>query len=168
MHNGKKIGLKPMTPEHILKDDLARASRAKTEAKNKSENQIVAADFIPPNNTKSDSTHATEIRLKSPCMLANKIDIAELDVNNTQCYAIVCKEVLFSFEDMPPSLTPAIAIILQKYEDVFPSELPPGLPPVRGIEQQIDLIPSATFPNRVLYRTNPEETKEIQRQIQEL
>src|SRR4051812_49610386 len=40
MHNGKKIGLKPMTPEQILKDDLARASRAKTEEKNKSENQI--------------------------------------------------------------------------------------------------------------------------------
>ena len=62
-----------MTPEQILKDDLARASRAKTEEKNKSENQIVAADFIPPKNTKSDCTHATEIRLKSPCMLANKI-----------------------------------------------------------------------------------------------
>jgi hypothetical protein len=29
MHDGKKIGLKPMTPEQILKDDLARASREK-------------------------------------------------------------------------------------------------------------------------------------------
>jgi hypothetical protein len=29
MHDGKKIGLKPMTPEQILKDDLARASRVK-------------------------------------------------------------------------------------------------------------------------------------------
>jgi hypothetical protein len=29
MHDGKKIGLKPMTPEQILKDDLPRASRAK-------------------------------------------------------------------------------------------------------------------------------------------
>ena len=25
--------------------------------------------------------------------------------------------------------------------DVFPSEIPPGLPPVRGIEHKIDLIP---------------------------
>src|SRR4051794_26586663 len=98
MHNGKKIGLKPMTPEQILKDDLARASRVKTEEKNKSENQIIAADFVPPKTTKSDSKHATEIRLKSPCMFANKIDIAELDVNTTPCYAIVCKDVLFLFE----------------------------------------------------------------------
>src|SRR4051812_22395231 len=158
MHDGKKIGLKPMTPEQILKDDLARDSRAKTEEKNKSENQIVAADFVPPKNTKS-----AEIRLKSLCMLANKIDIAELDVNNTQCYAIICKEIFFSFEDMPPSLAPAIANLLQEYEDVFPAELPPGLPPIRGIEHQIDLIPGATLPNHAPYKTNPEETKEIQR-----
>jgi hypothetical protein len=43
-----------------------------------------------------------------------------------------------------------------------------GLPPLRGIEHQIDLIPGASLPNRAAYRTNPEETKEIQRQVQEL
>jgi RIO-like serine/threonine protein kinase len=37
-----------------------------------------------------------------------------------------------------------------------------------GIEHQIDLISGATLPNRAAYRTNPEETKEIQRQVQEL
>ena len=52
--------------------------------------------------------------------------------------------------------------------DVFPQDVPPGLPPIRGIEHQIDLIPGASLPNRVPYCTNPEETKEIQRQIQEL
>ena len=39
---------------------------------------------------------------------------------------------------------------------------------MRGIEHQIDLIPGATLPNRAAYRTNPEETKEIQRQVQDL
>jgi hypothetical protein len=69
---------------------------------------------------------------------------------------------------MPPSLPPAVANILQEYEDVFPQDIPPGLPPIRGIEHQIDLIPGASLPNRAPYHTNPEETKEIQRQIQEL
>nr|ABF96581.1 retrotransposon protein, putative, Ty3-gypsy subclass [Oryza sativa Japonica Group] len=55
-----------------------------------------------------------------------------------------------------------------EYEDVFPAEIPPGLPPMRGIEHQIDLIPGASLPNRAAYRTNPEETKEIQRQVQDL
>jgi hypothetical protein len=57
---------------------------------------------------------------------------------------------------------------LQEYVDVFPADLPPGLPPLRGIEHQIDLIPGAQLPNRAPYHTNPEETKEIQRQVQAL
>jgi hypothetical protein len=145
-----------MTPEQILKDDLARASRLKNEEKHKSENEIIAADFVPP---KFDSTHATEIHLKNPCLLASNSDLAEIDVNITACYAIVCKEVLFSFEDMPPSLPPAVADLLQEYMDVFLQDVPPGLPPIRGIEHQIDLIPRALLPNRVPYCTNPEEKK---------
>ena len=58
--------------------------------------------------------------------------------------------------------------VLQEYEDVFPVEVPPGLPPKRGIENQIDLVSGASLPNRAPYRTNPEEIKEIQRQVQEL
>ena len=58
--------------------------------------------------------------------------------------------------------------LLQEFDDVFPDELPQGLPPLRGIEHRIDLIPGAPLPNRAPYRTNPEETKEIERQIQEL
>jgi hypothetical protein len=50
----------------------------------------------------------------------------------------------------------------------FPAEIPPGLPPLRGIEHQIDLIPGAMLPNHATYSTNLEETKEIQRQVQEL
>ena len=42
------------------------------------------------------------------------------------------------------------------------------MPPIRGIEHQIDLVPGAALPNRPPYRINPEETKEIQRQVQAL
>jgi hypothetical protein len=58
--------------------------------------------------------------------------------------------------------------VLQEYEDVFPKEVPPGLPPKRGIEHQIDLVPGTSLPNCASYCTNPEETKEIQCQVQEL
>jgi hypothetical protein len=164
IHDGKKIGMKPMTPEQIMKDDLARSSRLKNKQKHKSENEIISADFVPPKHTsKSNSNHDTEIRLKSPCLLASKSDLAEIDVNITPCYAIVWKEVLFSFEDMPPSLPHVVANLLQEYIDVFPQDVPPGLPPIRGIEQQIYLIPGASLPNHAPYRTNPKEIKEIQR-----
>ncbi|KAH9724547.1 Endonuclease [Citrus sinensis] len=54
------------------------------------------------------------------------------------------------------------------FDDVFPNEVPNSLPPIRGIEHQIDFIPGATTPNRPAYRSNPEETKELQRQVEEL
>jgi hypothetical protein len=124
---------------------------------------------MPSSSTsKSKPKHANEIHLKSTCLLARKSDISEIDVSTTACYAIICKEVLFLAEEMPPSLPPSVANILQEYEDVFPQDVPLGLPPIRGIEHQIDLIPRASLPNRAPYRTNHEETKEIQRQIQEL
>ncbi|KAK4552365.1 hypothetical protein RGQ29_032073 [Quercus rubra] len=48
-----------------------------------------------------------------------------------------------------------------EYEDVFPNDVPSGLPPIRGIEHQIDFVPGATIPNRPVYRSNPEEIKEL-------
>jgi hypothetical protein len=61
-----------------------------------------------------------------------------------------------------------VVSLLQEYEDVFPNDVPSGLPPIREIEHQIDFVPGATIPNRPAYRSNPEETKELQRQVEEL
>ena len=36
------------------------------------------------------------------------------------------------------------------------------------MEHQIDFIPSATIPNRPTYRSNLKESKELQRQVEEL
>ncbi|XP_074277615.1 uncharacterized protein LOC141601251 [Silene latifolia] len=55
-----------------------------------------------------------------------------------------------------------------KYNEVFPAELPSGLPPLRGIEHHIDLVPGFVLPNRPTYRCDPTSTKELQHQIEEL
>jgi len=57
--------------------------------------------------------------------------------------------------------------LLKEFQDVFenPSK---GLPPLRGIEHQIDFIPEASLSNRPAYRTNTDETKEIQKQVKGL
>uniref|UniRef100_A0A2N9IS90 Reverse transcriptase n=1 Tax=Fagus sylvatica TaxID=28930 RepID=A0A2N9IS90_FAGSY len=59
----------------------------------------------------------------------------------------------------------------QVYEDQLKlqsEEMPNELPPIRGIEHQIDFVPGAAIPNRPAYRSNPEETKELQRQVEDL
>ncbi|PKI34308.1 hypothetical protein CRG98_045306 [Punica granatum] len=52
--------------------------------------------------------------------------------------------------------------------DLFPKELPKGLPTIKGIENQIDFVPGAAILNRLAYRSNLEETKELQSQVDKL
>ena len=61
-----------------------------------------------------------------------------------------------------------IEALLEKYKDVFPDELPPGLPPDRGIGHTIPLIPGAKPPSRPLYRLSPLEMEEVKRQVKDL
>ena len=78
------------------------------------------------------------------------------------------KEVYLTFSDSDNYLPPMVKTLLQDYEDVFPDEVPHGLPPLRGIEHQIDFVPGAPIPNWLAYRSNPKETKELQRHVEEL
>ena len=65
------------------------------------------------------------------------------------------RTIFFYTNDLPSTLPSAVFDVLQDYKDVFPEEVPPGLPPKRRIEHQIDLVPGASLPNRAPYRTNP-------------
>ena len=73
--------------------------------------------------------------------------------------ALMYKEAFLNTNQLDASLPSFIVSLLQKYNDVFPEEIPYGLPPTRGIGHQIDFVPSATISNRPTYRSNPEETK---------
>ena len=41
---------------------------------------------------------------------------------------------------------PRVKTILEKFPDVFPTELPPGLPPSRDIDHRIEVEPDSTPP----------------------
>ena len=86
-------------------------------------------------------------------------------------YLLLCKGTLISahFDKIGSKVLPtSIEKLLKEFGDVFPSDGPTGLPPFRGIEHQIDFVPGASLPNRPTYKTNPEETKEIESQVQKL
>ncbi|GJU83418.1 hypothetical protein Tco_1285783 [Tanacetum coccineum] len=57
--------------------------------------------------------------------------------------------------------------VVREFLEVFLEDLP-GLPPVRQVEFQIDLIPGATPVTRVPYRLAPSEMQELSNQLQEL
>ena len=87
---------------------------------------------------------------------------------NKPMIVLLYKEALFNTNQLDTSLPSSIVSLLQKFEDVFLKEIPKGLPPIRGIEHQIDFVPGATTMNRPAYKCNPEETKELQKQVGEL
>jgi hypothetical protein len=58
--------------------------------------------------------------------------------------------------------------LLEEFVDIVVDELPCSLPPIRSISLHIDLIPGASFPNKVAYRLMPQENEEVKRHVQDL
>jgi hypothetical protein len=146
---GQKIIIHPVTPEQIVKNDLARATKT---AKQQEPSPL--------------SSNKSEIKLHAPVLLATRADFDDIRDAHLPCYALICSSVLVSLNDAPSlDIPPAVANLLQEYADVFPKDLPPVLPPLCFIKHKINLIPGAQLPNDAPYGTNPDETKEILRQV---
>jgi hypothetical protein len=166
MYKGEQITLLPLTPEAILQDDIKRRQR-------ESEKHLRVthkhSEGVFPKSNKTPQLHRTEPKGKEGLvMMARREDLKELSEPNAMFYVLLYKDNFLVTNDLPPTLPSVVFNVQQDYEDVFPKEVPPGLPPKRGIEHQIDLVHGASLPNHASYRTKPEETKEIQRQVQEL
>jgi hypothetical protein len=71
----------------------------------------------------------------------------------------------------PPSdkdIPPALRSVVNRYGDVFPKELPSGLPPDRGVGHTIPLVEGAKPPFRGIYRLSPLELEEVKTQVTSL
>ena len=93
---------------------------------------------------------------KKESFYAKKSDVKAAFLARQSMILLLYKETHFSTNELNPSLPSVVQTLLQDYEDVFPNDLPDGLPPLRGIKHQIDFISSATIPNQPAYRSNPE------------
>ena len=78
---------------------------------------------------------------------------------------IVYKKAYFNSNNFDSIIPSVVISLLQEFDDVLLDDIPSGLPPLRGIEHHVDLVPEASILNRPAYRSNPEEMKELQRQV---
>jgi hypothetical protein len=69
---------------------------------------------------------------------------------------------------LPRELSHLLEPILNDYKDVFPDELPPGLPPRRDVDHRITLKPGAVPISRSPPRLSPPELAELKKQLIEL
>ena len=105
---------------------------------------------------------------KQASFYAKASDVKSAFYINQSIFVLLYKEAYFNTNKLDESLPSIVVSLLEEYEDVFPNNVSNGLPHIRGIEYQIDFVPGATIPNQTAYKSNPEETKELQRQVKEL
>ncbi|XP_035840217.1 uncharacterized protein LOC118487456 [Helianthus annuus] len=82
-------------------------------------------------------------------------------------------QVLFGLFLTEPNHTanpvlPQVLPLITEYADVFPDDIPTGLPLMWDIQHCIDFLPGASIPNKPAYRMNSSEFTELNCQVQEL
>lgn len=63
---------------------------------------------------------------------------------------------------------PEVQSLLESFADIFPKELPIGLPPARGAAHRIVTIPGSSPPNKPPYRLSASDLEEVTKQVGEL
>ncbi|XP_072081053.1 uncharacterized protein [Arachis hypogaea] len=183
--NGRKITLAPLSPKEVYLDQLKLQQDTKRnmgcEITEKSERKeamreknIAKGPKVSEKKEKSpcheSSTNTKKIeKVESKlCFFAKEKDSKSALIGKKALFMVRFRDTLFSDTDLNLDLPNSFVSLLQEFADVFPTDVPCGLPPLRGIEHQINFIPGASIPNRPAYRSNSEETKELQRQVDEL
>jgi hypothetical protein len=93
--------------------------------------------------------------------MGKKDQIKSMFLTNKLMILLVYKEAYFNINDLDSVVSNMAISLLQEFDDVFLEDIPSRLPPLRGIEHQINLMPEALIPNRLAYKRNPEKMKEL-------
>jgi len=100
---------------------------------------------------------------KSLVSLITKTQFKE-DVDEVQTMSFI-----LMFEENAEIVLPVeIEQMHSEFLNVVPEDFPQGFTPMREIQHAIDFIPGVVIPNRLAYRTSPQDHAEITRQVEEL
>ncbi|XP_060170562.1 uncharacterized protein LOC132601495 [Lycium barbarum] len=158
---GKKYILNPLTPYQVSEDYIVvRELREKYQREEKEKGEKETLLVKSGEGTSQDGS--------KKCLLAKPSNFLKGVDERHFMVCLVNKDLLLNANQATSTLPSSMSSLLQEYEAFFPEEMPDGLPPLRGIEHQIDFVPGSQIPNKPAYRSNPEETKELQRKVDEL
>ena len=141
---------------------------SENEQKRKSEKEIEQKRKSESENEKKEREYAERKGKTKVSFYVRESEVKRAFFADRPMILLVYKESYLNLDETNKSLPNLVVFLLQEFEDVFPKEMPNELPPIRGIEHQIDFMLGAAIPIRQAYRSNPEETKELQRQVENL
>jgi len=147
-----------LTPKQVYEDQMKLKSEIEQKRKSEKENREV------PEN-KEKRVELQEKKEREPAerkgkakmsFYANESEVKRAFLADQPMIFLLYKESYLNLDETNQSLPSLAVSLLQEFDYVFPEDMPSGLPPIRGIEHQIDFIPRAVIPNRPAYRSNPE------------
>ncbi|RDY04133.1 Tf2-9, partial [Mucuna pruriens] len=149
IYNELKITLTPLSPKQVCEDQIKmRKVRECKESEEKKNERTKEKSEQKNEKSKRKESYSEKKKQMSFFARERKENMSE-NKQKKEKHEIKCSEE-------------------KEFTDIFLDEVSHGLPPLRGIEHQIDLVPGCPIPNRPAYRTNPKETKKIQRKVNEL
>ncbi|CAI5468676.1 unnamed protein product [Closterium sp. Yama58-4] len=109
--------------------------------------------------------------IQAPCVKA--ITIAHHFNRGAQLFAVCLRELAVDtdgkdIEKLCAAVPPDLAELIRQYPDIFPDDLPLGLPPERPEDHKIQLEPGAQPTVRTQWRLTQPELEELRRQIDAL
>lgn len=155
--------LKPLSPREVCDDQIRMREKREQEKENSEAPQRNMKKKSDTPEEKSDThkresdTHERKFNYFAEASEVRKVLPAHEPLNLQYC-----KDSKISTDnsnEFTISISPSVQPLLQEFKNVFPKEIPHGLPPSRGIEHQVDLLPGASLPNRPTYKSNPQETQ---------
>ena len=84
---------------------------------------------------------------KQPNFYARKGEIKSMFYTNKPIILLVYKEVYFNSNKLDHVVPIMTISLLQEFDDILFNDIHSGLPPLREIKHQIDLVPGVVIPN---------------------
>ena len=72
----------------------------------------------------------TKTNIMKQNMIIKAKDVRKLVNVDQPVLLMICKHVLLNVDELDKALPSSVVALLQEFEDVFPDEIPDGLPPI--------------------------------------
>ena len=155
-HHDQKIILIPLSLREVCDDQIRIGEKREQEKENSEAPQRNMKKKSNTPEEKSD-THERKFNYFAEASEVRKVLPAHEPLNLQYC-----KDSKISTDNsnqLTIYVSASVQPLLQEFKDVFPKDIPHGLPPSRSIEYQVDRLLEASLPNKPTYNSKPQETQ---------